>query len=752
MRKAILILGIVFIISGMGYALEDPLEIGVTARPMGMGKAFVAIADDGSSVFLNPSGIAGVDYWSFTSMYTKLLGDVYYFATSLSYPINFRGLDGSLAIGYVGSGVDQLIVPTSTGIEFFYYHSNVLLLSSGLKLTPDLMIGGNLKYFSKGFVGAVTNQGHGWDIDLGIKYSWTDHINLGLAVQNVVPLSMGGKVVWDNGLQEGIPVVLKPGIAFKTGSTTYALDVEYTRTYPTLLHVGIEHALIKNYFVRLGMDQVVSASQAGGVASMPTFGLGLNLYGFRVDYAYHPYHDETGNVTHYVSFSNVPPDKPDVKMEPVEEIIILKPSDNTLTYEVEIPVSGTLENVVSVMVAGEKQRITRDGFNTIVPLNHGRNTIDLEGISITDKLIKRWVAVIRLRWFKDVSEEHWARKPIECLSTAGVILGYPDKTFGGDRGITRAEFVTMIMRAFEDELKPKTASKIFPDTIGHWAELHIDGAVQMKIVKGYPDGKFKPNGHISRAEAVEVITNLENLKREIVVEPPFLDLDITHWAADAVAAAKKAGLLEYMTEDLFAASEPIPRSEVTQLLVRTKFGQDKMYKTFRTPYDHLVLPPHLPEKVIEIELPPTPEAVIIEKGEVKEPAYAVLDTYIVREGDSLLGIAMRYYGDPYKYLEIAEFNNIEDPSDIHAGQKILIPDLKKLEKQEESKKETKKVKELEPEIVFYTIQTGDTLMSVARKFYNDSSKYLEIAEFNKLEDPNDIRVGQKIMVPVKPSP
>ena len=58
--------------------VADPMYIGVGARPLGMGKAYVAVAEDGDTVFVNPAGLGKVLTPKLTSMYTSLLGDVNY--------------------------------------------------------------------------------------------------------------------------------------------------------------------------------------------------------------------------------------------------------------------------------------------------------------------------------------------------------------------------------------------------------------------------------------------------------------------------------------------------------------------------------------------------------------------------------------------------------------------------------------------------------------------------------------------------
>lgn len=107
-------------------------------------------------------------------------------------------------------------------------------------------------------------------------------------------------------------------------------------------------------------------------------------------------------------------------------------------------------------------------------------------------------------------------------------------------------------------------------------------------------------------------------------------------------------------------------------------------------------------------------------------------TYIVEPGDTLWGIAERFFGDGNRYKEIAELNNLADPNIIHAGQELVIQRVS--DDEEESLPAD------------YIVQEGDTLWSIAERAYGDGSKYTELAEKNGLGNPELIYPGQRIML------
>ncbi|MEB9897309.1 S-layer homology domain-containing protein, partial [Bacillus cereus] len=111
--------------------------------------------------------------------------------------------------------------------------------------------------------------------------------------------------------------------------------------------------------------------------------------------------------------------------------------------------------------------------------------------------------------FSDVASGRWSNKHISTMEHAGLITGYPDGTFKPGRSITRAEFAAIASRF--DKLNEQ-ANDMFSDIAGHWAEKYIVSAANKGWIKGYPDGTFKPNQHITRAEAMAFINRMLNRK------------------------------------------------------------------------------------------------------------------------------------------------------------------------------------------------------------------------------------------------
>ena len=73
----------------------------------------------------------------------------------------------------------------------------------------------------------------------------------------------------------------------------------------------------------------------------------------------------------------------------------------------------------------------------------------------------------------------------------------------------------------------------------------------------------------------------------------YFDVAASHWAAEAIAAAQWARLLDYIKGDHFEPNRKITRGEVAEIFAKTKLGGDRILATFDIPFDKIVLPPHL---------------------------------------------------------------------------------------------------------------------------------------------------------------
>ena len=107
--------------------------------------------------------------------------------------------------------------------------------------------------------------------------------------------------------------------------------------------------------------------------------------------------------------------------------------------------------------------------------------------------------------FFDVSDGKWYNKAISTMTKLGIVKGRRADRFDPDASITRAEFAAICARF---NTKPVENSGSFSDISGHWAENEIERAAAFGWISGYPDGTFRPDARITRAEAMTMINRV----------------------------------------------------------------------------------------------------------------------------------------------------------------------------------------------------------------------------------------------------
>ena len=113
--------------------------------------------------------------------------------------------------------------------------------------------------------------------------------------------------------------------------------------------------------------------------------------------------------------------------------------------------------------------------------------------------------------YSDVAATSWYNTAVSTLSSMGIITGYPDGTFRPNAAITRAEFAAIAARF--DNNGDKTAAK-FSDIATHWAKDEISIAYNNGWITGYPDGTFGPQRDITRAETMTLVNRVLNRQPE----------------------------------------------------------------------------------------------------------------------------------------------------------------------------------------------------------------------------------------------
>ena len=155
------------------------------------------------------------------------------------------------------------------------------------------------------------------------------------------------------------------------------------------------------------------------------------------------------------------------------------------------------------------------------------------------------------------------------------IFGYPDGSVRPNGRITRAEAAAMLARLLNIEAIGSAAKPQFTDTESSWYNKAINAVVFRGIMKGYPDGRFRPNAPITRAEFTQMISTIDNKPYGVA---PFADVP-GHWAERAIGSEYQAKRITGYPDGLFRPDANITRAEAAVIL----------NKIFERKYDNLSL-------------------------------------------------------------------------------------------------------------------------------------------------------------------
>lgn len=313
---ALCVIGLLFPVqvSATKYAGEF-MALGGGARALGMGGAFISIANDASTVFWNPAGISGFKERQALFMHSERFGDMvnYNFA---SYVMPFNAFsseehEGALGFALIHLGVDDIIITSGleweelNGITGFQpeegdrliydvnnlpkeSHNDFALLSSYALKTSYGRVGGTLKILYTNSIAGYSSYGVGLDFGY-LKENILPHLNVGVKLQDAT----GTYLSWSSGTNEFIAPALKIGTSYAysskplngtillaVGSDFYFENRQSASQFwieqvSADLHIGGEMQFQDRVMIRGGLD-----------AGNPTAGAGIRIGMLGFDYAY----------------------------------------------------------------------------------------------------------------------------------------------------------------------------------------------------------------------------------------------------------------------------------------------------------------------------------------------------------------------------------------------------------------------------------------------------------------------------------
>ncbi len=168
-------------------------------------------------------------------------------------------------------------------------------------------------------------------------------------------------------------------------------------------------------------------------------------------------------------------------------------------------------------------------------------------------------------------EGHYGEESIKKLFEKGVITGYEDGSFKPDREISRAEFMTIVNRAFDFKEQAKIS---FSDvTKDQWHYEQIAKAVKAGYIKGFTDGTMRPTANITRQEAAVIIARILDIEKDGDIKKltTLKDGDkVPQWSAKGVAAIVERNYIELKENNQFQPTQNLTRADMAIAIVKSQ--------------------------------------------------------------------------------------------------------------------------------------------------------------------------------------
>ena len=172
--------------------------------------------------------------------------------------------------------------------------------------------------------------------------------------------------------------------------------------------------------------------------------------------------------------------------------------------------------------------------------------------------------------FTDINSSHWAYVSVSYLASNFILNGYLDGSFKPENNITRAEFAKIIVSA-TDSLDPNAASSFKDVSSDAWYYAYVSTAYAKGYITGYPDGSFKPNDNITRADICTIVNRVLKAKPSGITEKFKDDSDIPSYAKDSVYALNEKGVINGFSNGTFAPKTYATRAQTAKIIYAAFF-------------------------------------------------------------------------------------------------------------------------------------------------------------------------------------
>lgn len=168
--------------------------------------------------------------------------------------------------------------------------------------------------------------------------------------------------------------------------------------------------------------------------------------------------------------------------------------------------------------------------------------------------------------FSDVSLNQQNAIAIKYLKNKNIITGNPDGTFKPNNNVNRAELSKLIVSAKEVYPDESTYNNCFPDVKNEWYAPYICYAKSKNWLNGYPDGKFKPEQTVNKAETMKILLKSFDISTDGVGSGYFWDIKTSDWFVSYANKAHELNLIEQTIR--FSGENLMTKAKIAESLAR----------------------------------------------------------------------------------------------------------------------------------------------------------------------------------------
>ena len=215
------------------------------------------------------------------------------------------------------------------------------------------------------------------------------------------------------------------------------------------------------------------------------------------------------------------------------------------------------------------QKLTKFDFREgIAIINFTGEDMTDARIKIYNEKIQALSPLLEPKLFTDIDAVNPSYEAIYDLKKKRIIEGYEDGSFKPDNLVARVEALKLILRSANSNLNTNLEKKYSDIIDDSWYTKYIATAQSMQIVEGYPDGTFKPENQVSRAEFYKMLLKTFNIEIDPVIsENPYNDTENLQWYAPYAQKVKQLNLIDSQ-DNYFYPEKPMTRAEIVESIYR----------------------------------------------------------------------------------------------------------------------------------------------------------------------------------------